>query len=78
VEHRAARVALRLRDRGIGPRLGVVYVPEHVLFTFTVRRTVVLADEARVGPLWSKLTGMTSVGLWAGVGSGGRWIGFSG
>lgn len=49
-----------------------------ILFTFTVRRTVVFADEARVGPLWSKLTGLTSVGLWAGVGWGGRWIGFSG
>ena len=49
-----------------------------ILFTFTVRRKVVFSDEARVGPLWSKLTALTSVGLWAGVGWGGRWIGFSG
>ena len=49
-----------------------------ILFTFTVRRKVVFADEARVGPVWSKLTALTSVGLWAGVGWGGRWIGFSG
>ena len=49
-----------------------------ILFTFTIRRKVVLADEARVGPLWSRLTALTSVGLWAGVGWGGRWIGFSG
>ncbi|MSO83433.1 MAG: hypothetical protein EXQ53_09085 [Acidobacteria bacterium] len=49
-----------------------------ILFTFTVRRKVVFSDEACVGPLWSTLTAVTSVGLWAGVGWGGRWIGFSG
>ena len=48
-----------------------------IIFTFTVRRKVVLADEARVGPLWSKLVAVVSVCLWATVGVGGRWIGFS-
>jgi len=48
-----------------------------ILFTFTVRRKVALADEARVGPVWSKLVAVVSVTLWSGVGIGGRWIGFS-
>ena len=48
-----------------------------ILFTFTIRRKVVFSDQV-VAPLWSKVTAVTSVGLWAGVGWGGRWIGFSG
>src|ERR1700682_455165 len=46
-------------------------------FTFTVRRKVTLADETRMGPLWSKLVALVSITLWSGVGIGGRWIGFS-
>jgi hypothetical protein len=48
-----------------------------IVFTFTVRRKVALADETRVRPLWNKLVALTSVLLWSGVGIGGRWIGFS-
>jgi hypothetical protein len=48
-----------------------------IIFTFTVRRKVALADETRMGPLWSKLVALVSVTLWSGVGIGGRWIGFS-
>ncbi|MCM3880296.1 MAG: hypothetical protein ND807_09320 [Vicinamibacterales bacterium] len=48
-----------------------------LIFTFTVRRKVALADERRVGPLWSRLVSVVSVALWSGVGIGGRWIGFS-
>jgi hypothetical protein len=48
-----------------------------IVFTFTVRRKVAMADETRVGPLWSKLVALVSVTLWSGVGIGGRWIGFS-
>jgi len=48
-----------------------------IVFTFTVRRKVAMADEARVRPLWSKLVALVSVMLWSGVGIGGRWIGFS-
>ncbi len=48
-----------------------------IVFTFTVRRKVAMADETRVRPLWSKLVALTSVMLWTGVGIGGRWIGFS-
>ena len=46
-----------------------------LIFTFTVRRKVALAD--RVSPLWSRLVAVVSVALWSGVGIGGRWIGFS-
>ncbi len=38
-----------------------------ILFTFTVRRKVAMADESRVGPLWSKLVALVSVVLWSGV-----------
>src|SRR6266853_1449387 len=48
-----------------------------ILFTFTVRRKVAMADETRVSPLWSKLVALVSITLWSGVGIGGRWIGFS-
>ena len=48
-----------------------------IIFTFTVRRKVAMADESRVGPLWSKLVAVASVTLWSLVGVGGRWIGFS-
>jgi hypothetical protein len=48
-----------------------------LIFTFTVHRKVVLADESRVSPLSSRLVALVSVALWSGVGIGGRWIGFS-
>jgi uncharacterized protein DUF6644 len=48
-----------------------------ILFTFTIRRRVTLADEVRIGPLWSRVVGATSILLWSTVGWGGRWIGFS-
>jgi hypothetical protein len=48
-----------------------------IVFTFTVQRKVIIADEARMSPLWSKVVAVVSVMLWSGVGIGGRWIGFS-
>jgi len=48
-----------------------------VVFTFTVRRKVAMAEETRMRPLWCKLVALISVTLWSGVGIGGRWIGFS-
>lgn len=49
-----------------------------VVYTFTIRRRVVLRDEGRIGPATGKLVAVLSVLLWAGVGWGGRWIGFGG
>ena len=48
-----------------------------IVFTFTVRRRVSMADEDRVAPLWGTVVGLVSLTLWSGVGWGGRWIGFS-
>ena len=46
-------------------------------FTFTVHRRVTLAVDGRVGPVRSRLVAAVSLVLWAAVGWGGRWIGFS-
>jgi hypothetical protein len=48
-----------------------------VVFTFTVRRVVAFAPDGRYPPLWNRAVATTSVALWATVGWGGRWIGFS-
>ena len=47
-----------------------------IVFTFTVRRRA--AREATLAPvLEGKIAALVSLALWAGVGWGGRWIGFS-
>jgi uncharacterized protein DUF6644 len=48
------------------------------LFALTVRRKVTLAGDGQWSPLTMKLVALVSLGLWFGVGAGGRWIGFSG
>jgi len=48
-----------------------------ILFTFSVRRKVVLADPERVGPVWGRLVALLSIALWSGVGIGAKAIGFS-
>jgi hypothetical protein len=52
-------------------------LPLAILYTFTVRRRVAMADEARVGPRSQKLVALASIALWFGVAAAGRWIGFS-
>ena len=47
-----------------------------MIFTFTVRRRVAMADANSVKPVWAKLVALISVLLWSGVGLGGRGIGF--
>lgn len=44
-----------------------------IVYTFTVRRVVLAAG---VGPVWTRLIAIISIALWAGVGIGGRAIGF--
>jgi len=46
-----------------------------LIFTFTLRRKVTLADEARVGPFWAKAVGLVSIAIWSGVTIGARLIG---
>jgi hypothetical protein len=49
-----------------------------LLFTFTVRRKVTLADQVQVSSGTSKSVALVSLGLWFAVAWGGRWIGFGG
>jgi uncharacterized protein DUF6644 len=47
-------------------------------FTFTVRRLVTSAPEGHHSVMRMRAVALTSIALWATVGWGGRWIGFSG
>ena len=47
-----------------------------LVFTFSVRRRVAMADETRMSPVWSKVVALVSLSLWTTVAIGGRWIGF--
>jgi Family of unknown function (DUF6644) len=47
-----------------------------VVFTFTVRRKVAMADDTHVIPLSGKAVALVSLSLWTTVALGGRWIGF--
>ena len=46
-----------------------------LIFTFTIRHKVTMADEARVGPVWGKVVGLVSIALWAWIAVEGRLIG---
>ena len=46
-----------------------------MIFTFTIRRRVALADEARIGTFWPKVVAVFSMVLWLGVGTWARLIG---
>lgn len=52
-------------------------LPVAIVFTFTVRRKVAMADEADATLVPRKLVALTSLTLWFGVAAAGRWIGFS-
>jgi hypothetical protein len=47
-----------------------------LIFTFTIRRAVVMGDEIRANSRLGKIVGLVSVLLWSGVGIMGRGIGF--
>ena len=48
-----------------------------VVYTFTIRKRVVMSENGG-GPAMRKAIAVVSILLWAGVGWGGRWIGFGG
>jgi hypothetical protein len=48
-----------------------------LVFTFTVHRSIAMADERQVSPRASKVVAWVSLSLWSGVGIAGRLIGFS-
>ena len=47
-----------------------------IIFSFTVRRNVALAEPGRIAPARVRLTARVSLALWFGVGFSGRWIAF--
>ncbi|MDR1988652.1 MAG: hypothetical protein LBQ09_00305 [Acidobacteriaceae bacterium] len=49
-----------------------------ILFTFTIRRSVVFAPEGRHTRVTQRLVAILSLALWFIVSASGRWIGFSG
>ena len=46
-----------------------------LIFTFTLRHKVTMADPARVGPVWGKVVALVSIALWTWVAVEGRLIG---
>ena len=46
--------------------LKMYVIPVALIFTFTIRQRVAMADESRVAPVMSKLTGLVSILLWIG------------
>jgi Family of unknown function (DUF6644) len=48
-----------------------------LIFTFTIRRHVIRTRGDATHPILAKLIALVSLGLWFGVGWGGRWIGFN-
>lgn len=46
-----------------------------LIFTFTLRRRVAMAEEGRINPIWLKLVGLASIGLWLAVAIPARLIG---
>jgi hypothetical protein len=47
-----------------------------IVYTFTIHRWVLRADESRLAPVWRISAAVLSLLLWSGVGLGGRAIGF--
>ena len=46
-----------------------------LVFSFTIRRKVAMAEEARIGPAWPKLVGTASILIWTSVAIWARLIG---
>lgn len=60
-----------------GPfRIKMVFLFLAIVFHFTLYRKVTRADDGRLNPLWTKLTGGLALTLWFSVGLAGRAIGF--
>ncbi len=53
----------------------IAVLPLAVLYTFTVRRRVALAEDEHVRPLAARVVAVVSLGLWLTVGIAGRLIG---
>jgi len=47
-----------------------------IVYTYTIRRSVLKRDDSRIPPLMAKVVAVVSILLWSGVGIMGRGIGF--
>jgi putative copper export protein len=59
-----------------GFRYKMLFLLLALIFTFTIHRKLTTSDETRVAPVWRWLAAFVSLALWAGVGLGGRSIGY--
>jgi hypothetical protein len=57
-------------------RYKMLFLALALLFTFTIHRSIALKETKPVPPILGKLAALISLALWAGVGLGGRAIGF--
>lgn len=57
-------------------QLKMVFLVLAILFTYTVRRSLIYKDDSQISPVAAKLVALVSVLLWSGVGIMGRGIGF--
>ena len=57
-------------------QLKMVFLLLAIVFTYTVRRSLIYKDDSQINPVIAKLVAIVSVLLWSGVGIMGRGIGF--
>jgi hypothetical protein len=59
-------------------RFKMIFLLLALIFTFTIHRKLVTSDDARFSRFWRGVAAIVSLVLWAGVGLGGRAIGYYG
>ena len=59
-----------------GFRFKMLFLFLVLVFTFTIHRKVATSEEGQISPVWRKAAAVVSLLLWAGVGLGGRSIGY--
>jgi len=59
-------------------RFKMIFLFLALVFTFTIHRKFVTSDDARFSRFWRAVAAVVSLVLWAGVGLGGRAIGYYG
>lgn len=60
----------------VGFRYKMIFLFFALIYTFTIHLKLTTSDETRVSPVWRWLAAFVSLVLWAGVGLGGRSIGY--
>jgi hypothetical protein len=57
-------------------QLKMLFLVLAIIFTFTIRRSVIYREDNRINPVVAWIVGLVSLFLWSGVGFMGRGIGF--